>query len=81
MQILCQVGDKLNNKEVLEMVGVSRQRVGELRRALLESRDLCAVVNRAKTAPGTTRKVRSGKFVATKLTQFKSYGLFFHGLP
>ena len=63
------------------MVGLSRQRVGELHRALLESRDPRAVVERAKTAPGTTRKVRSGEFLATKLAQFKSYGLFFLGLP
>ena len=142
VQILCQVWDKFNNKEVSEMVGVSRQRVGELRSALLESREPCAVVDRAKTAQGTTRKVRSGEFVdemrevfentphssmkdvareygvsdwtvrstvnegalpcvkeepgvdggallqllaqnslATKLARFKSYGLFFLGLP
>ena len=39
VQILCNKGDELSNKEVAEMVGVSRQRVSELRKSLLESMD------------------------------------------
>ena len=45
------------------MFGVSRQRVSELRKSLLESMDPRGVVDRAKAAPGTRRKVRSGEFV------------------
>ena len=64
VQILCNKGDGLSNKEVAEMVEVSRQRVSELRKSLLESMDPRSVVDRAKTAPGTRRKVGSGEFDA-----------------
>ena len=47
VQILCKKGDELSNKEVAEMVGVSRQRVSELRKSLLESMDPRGVVDRA----------------------------------
>ena len=63
VQILCNKGDEQSNKEVAEMVGVSRQRVSELRKSLLESMDPSDEVNRAKAAPGTRGKVRSGEIV------------------
>ena len=64
VQILCNKGDGLGNKEVAEIIGVSHQRVSELRKSLLESMDPLSVVDRAKIAPGTLRKVGSGEFGA-----------------
>ena len=62
VQILCNKGGELSNKEVAEMVMVSRQRLSELPKSLLESMDPRGVVDHAKTAPGNRRKVRSGEF-------------------
>ena len=63
VSILCNKGDEVSNKEVAEMVGVSRLRVSELCKSLLESMDLRGVVQRVKAAPGNRRKVRTGEFV------------------